>query len=97
MSREITPEVVRRIADLARIQLSPEEEARARTELGSIVGYVGQLNELDTSGIEPRHHVLDLRNVMREDEVQASLPVEEALRNAPQHKGDFFVVPRVIE
>ena len=87
---------VTRIADLARIQLSPEEEARAREELGAIVGYVGQLSELDTSGVEPLHHVLDIRNVLREDEPQPSLPTEEVLANAPARKGDFFVVPKVI-
>jgi len=95
--RALNSDVVKRIADLAQIQLSPEEEERAWSELGAIVGYVEQLNELDTSGVEPLHHVLDLRNVMREDEPRASLPLDIALMNAPARKGDYFLVPKVIE
>jgi aspartyl-tRNA(Asn)/glutamyl-tRNA(Gln) amidotransferase subunit C len=86
-----------RVAELARIELTPAEKERAQSELANIVAYMGQLNEVDTSGVEPLHHVLDLRNVLREDEPRLSLPVEEALANAPVRKGDYFLVPRVIE
>jgi len=94
---EISFSDVERIAELARIELAPAEKERAQSELANIVAYVGQLDEIDTSGVEPLHHVLDLRNVLREDEPQSSLPTEEALANAPARKGDYFLVPRVIE
>ncbi len=88
---------VDRIADLARLDIDQEHKARTAEDLGRIVEYIGQLEELDTEGVEPLHHVLDLRNVLRDDEPRSSLPVEKAMMNAPARKGDFFLVPKVIE
>lgn len=93
---QLTIEEVERVAELARVHLSPEERERALEDLARIVGYVAQLQEVDTRGVEPLHHVLDLKNVLRDDVPEPSLPVEEALRNAPARKGNLFLLPKVI-
>lgn len=88
---------VERIAHLARLSLSEREKEKFSLQLGSIFAYVGKLNELDTSGIEPTSHVLKLGNVMREDKQKPSLLREDALRNAPENTGEFYKVPKIIE
>lgn len=65
--------------------------------MNDILEYVKKLDELDTEDIEPLSHVLDLINVSRRDEEAASLTREEALMNAPESDGEFFIVPKVIE
>ena len=62
-----------------------------------ILQYIDTLSELDTEGIEPLSHALPLTNVMREDEVQPSIPPEEVLANAPVRKDNYFLVPRSFE
>ena len=94
---KITPREVRYVADLARLELTPEEEREFTAQLNAVLEYMDQLNELDTGGVEPTAHVLPLRNVLREDEVRPSLPVGEVLGNAPEADQDHFVVPKIIE
>lgn len=88
---------VEHIALLARLSLTEEERERFGSQLSSILSYVGKLNEIDTSGIEPTSHVLEMKNIMREDELRSSLPVEDALMNAPDRSGNFYRVPKIIE
>lgn len=88
---------VEHIALLARLSLTEEERERFGSQLSSILSYVGKLNEIDTSGIEPASHVLEMKNIMREDELRPSLPVEDALMNAPDRSGTFYRVPKIIE
>lgn len=88
---------VEHIALLARLSLTEEERERFGSQLSSILSYVGKLNEIDTSGIEPASHVLEMKNIMREDELRPSLPVEDALMNAPDRSGNFYRVPKIIE
>src|SRR5512137_881130 len=90
---------VRRIAALARLRLSPEEEERLAVELSGILDYVRQLQELDVSGVEPMTHALAAGEgtPLRDDEVAPGLPVERALANAPARAGTCFEVPRIIE
>lgn len=88
---------VRWVAHLARLQLTDEEVARCRRDLSAILDYVQQLQQLDTTGIEPLAHPLDVHSVFREDEPVNSLPVEAALSNAPDRRGDFFGVPAVLD
>lgn len=88
---------VERIAHLARLSLSEREQGKFSLQLDSIFAYVEKLNELDTAGVEPTSHILDLGNVMREDKQNPSLSREEALRNAPENTGEFYRVPRIIE
>lgn len=85
------------VADLARIQLTPEEEERLGAQLNSILGYVEQLRAVDVSGVEPTSHAFPLTNVTRPDEPRPGLPPEEALRNAPRQANGLFIVPKIVE
>ena len=96
-SGKISKRQVEYVAQLAYLELSEEEKELFTHQLDSILAYMDKLNQLDTTGIEPTSHVLPMTNVFREDEVQASLPLEDALANAPDGKDGFFRVPRVIE
>ena len=90
-------EDVEHVARLARLALSDDEKERMRQQLDRILGYIAKLNELDTEGVEPTSHAIRMVNVMREDEVRASLPPEAMLANAPERAGEFVRVPRIIE
>ena len=90
------PSDVDRYAKLARLALTEEEKARFATELSSILEYVSQIQKVDTSGVTEYETVVPLSPAWREDVVEPSLPVEEALVNAPDRKDNFFKVPRVI-
>lgn len=92
----ITRDTVRHVAKLARLAFTPDEEARLTEELGSILGYVEQLAEVDTAGVEPTAHPLPLANVLRPDEPHACLSREEALRNASAAEAGMFRVPRIL-
>ncbi|MBI5092005.1 MAG: Asp-tRNA(Asn)/Glu-tRNA(Gln) amidotransferase subunit GatC [Candidatus Hydrogenedentes bacterium] len=94
---KITKEDVEYVAGLA--QLSLDEAARERLvgEMSNILSYMDKLNELDTSGIEPMMHVLDISNVYRDDVVGPSLDRETALMNAPKSDGEYFLVPRILD
>jgi aspartyl-tRNA(Asn)/glutamyl-tRNA(Gln) amidotransferase subunit C len=94
---KITDETVRQLCDLARLHLEPAEAERMRDDLEKILDYVEKLSELDTTGIPPTSHVVEMPTPTREDEPEGILPVEEALRNAPSASGNAFVVPKVIE
>ena len=90
---------VRRVAVLARLRLSPEEEQVFRGQLSAILDYVEQLKELDVSNVEPMTHALAAGEAapLRKDEVLPSLAPDEALANAPAREGTCFKVPRIIE
>jgi aspartyl-tRNA(Asn)/glutamyl-tRNA(Gln) amidotransferase subunit C len=94
---KITPETVRELCDLARLPLDPDEAERMRSDLERILHYVEKLSELETEGVSPTSHVIEIATPMRADEVRGVLPVEDAVRNAPQEAGGSFVVPKVIE
>lgn len=93
----LTPDQVRWVAHLARLELTDEELTRFTRDLSNILDYVQQLNQVNTDKIEPLAHPLPLENVFRSDEPAASLPVSEALANAPDRRGDFYGVPPVFE
>ncbi len=93
----LTREEVENVAKLARLKFSEEEIEKFRTDLNRILDYINKLNELDTENIEPTSHVVEMKNVFREDRVEESLPIEDILMNAPEKKDRFFVVPRVIQ
>jgi len=97
VAAKIGPEQVRQVAHLARIKLSESEVEQFSEQLSDILTYVDQLNELDTSEVEPTTHPLRLSNVFRADEVGESLSNEAALANAPRKHGEFFAVPKVLE
>jgi aspartyl-tRNA(Asn)/glutamyl-tRNA(Gln) amidotransferase subunit C len=81
------------VAQLARLELRDDEVERLGTQLNDILAAVSKVSELDLSGIPPTSHPLDVVNVWAEDEPRPSLPVEEALANAPDRDGDTFRVP----
>ena len=90
---------VRRIASLARLKLSPEEEQRFAGQLSAILDHVEALKALDVSGVEPMTHALAAGEapVLRPDEVRPGLSPEEAVAAAPARVGTAFEVPRIIE
>lgn len=88
---------VRAIADLARLELNEAELARYQKQLSDILGYFQKLEELDTAHIDPTSSVLPLTNVMRQDDAQAPLSVDEAVANAPDSDGEQFRVRAVLD
>ena len=97
MSKKISRSDVEYVAGLAQLQLTPEEIDAFTSQLDQIVSYMSKLDELDTSQVEPTSHVLDITNVFREDQVEASLSQEDALSISPRQENGFFIVPKVIE
>ena len=87
---------VEKISLLARLQLTPEELTVMTEQLSQIVQYIDQLSELDTEGVEPMAHTLDLQDVVRPDERRPGLSREEALANAPRHEDECYRVPAVL-
>ncbi|HET6364890.1 MAG TPA: Asp-tRNA(Asn)/Glu-tRNA(Gln) amidotransferase subunit GatC [Nitrospirota bacterium] len=94
---KITKKEVEHVARLARLELSEQEKETLTDQLSNILTYVEQLNELDTNGVEPTSHVLDINNVMREDVPEASLPQDLALANGPEKALGHYKVPKIIE
>jgi aspartyl-tRNA(Asn)/glutamyl-tRNA(Gln) amidotransferase subunit C len=94
---EISKEQVEHVANLARLEITEAEKDAFSRQLSAILTYMEQLNRFDTKGIELTATVLQQTNVVRDDEVRPSLPVEDALANAPERENDFFVVPRILD
>lgn len=101
----VTLEEVRHVADLANLELTAEELPRMARDLNAILGHIAQLNELDTSGIEPMAQVGEALGytaaiageTLRVDAVKASVDRAEVMAEAPESDGRFFKVPKVIE
>jgi aspartyl-tRNA(Asn)/glutamyl-tRNA(Gln) amidotransferase subunit C len=91
----LTLDEVRKVADLARLELTETELATMAPQLSAIVDYINQLQTVNTDGVEPLAHALDLRDVFRADEPGQSLSEDEALANASARKGNFYRVPAV--
>lgn len=88
---------VRKVADLARLKVTDDELHSLATDLRAIVGYVEILNEVDTTGVTPMVHAVELQNVLRPDVCVPSLPRDAALSNAPRTDGEYFLVPPIID
>ncbi|MGB7970713.1 MAG: Asp-tRNA(Asn)/Glu-tRNA(Gln) amidotransferase subunit GatC [Candidatus Deferrimicrobiaceae bacterium] len=93
----ITREEVLQVARLARLALSPAEVDKMKEQLGSILSYIRQLDRLDTSGVVPTSHAVEMGTPFRDDSVKPFGEKEEILKNAPDREEDFFRVPRIIE
>ncbi len=91
----ISTEEVKHVAKLARLELTEEEVNKYSQQLGSILEYVEQMNEIDTTGIEPMPHAIPVYNVMREDIVKYEQTKEEMMANAPFEEDGFFRVPKI--
>ncbi|WP_071458418.1 Asp-tRNA(Asn)/Glu-tRNA(Gln) amidotransferase subunit GatC [Bacillus massilinigeriensis] len=96
MSR-ISEEQVKHVAHLARLAVTEEEVHTFTEQLDKIITFAEQLNELDTEKVEPTSHVLDIRNVLRQDKAAMGLPREEVLKNAPEHQDGQIKVPSIME
>jgi aspartyl-tRNA(Asn)/glutamyl-tRNA(Gln) amidotransferase subunit C len=81
------------VAHLARLELRDDELERLDVQLNDILDAVSKVSELDLTDVPPTSHPLDLVNVWAEDEPRPSLPVDQALANAPEREGDYFKVP----
>jgi aspartyl-tRNA(Asn)/glutamyl-tRNA(Gln) amidotransferase subunit C len=92
----LSREAVEKVSLLGRLRLTEEELDRMTLQLGQIVDYMALLTELDTEGVEPMAHAVELSNVFREDVLRPSLVREEALANAPHHDGECYLVPAVL-
>jgi len=93
---KITASEVEHVAHLCRLSFSSGEIEDLTRQLDAILTYVAKLEELDTTGVEPTSHALDLTNAFREDAVEESMTAEAALANAPEVSGGAFVVPRIL-
>jgi aspartyl-tRNA(Asn)/glutamyl-tRNA(Gln) amidotransferase subunit C len=91
----LSAEEVRKVADLARLELSEADVETMARQLSAIVDYINQLQQVNTDGVEPLAHALDLHDVFRDDVPGKSLSECEALANAPARKDNFYSVPAV--
>ena len=88
---------VKYVAELARLELTEEEQALFQPQLENIVKYVEKISSVNVDGVEPMMHGRPLANAFREDVVRPSLPTETALANAPKRVGDEFLLPKIVE
>ncbi|MFD2638063.1 Asp-tRNA(Asn)/Glu-tRNA(Gln) amidotransferase subunit GatC [Piscibacillus salipiscarius] len=94
---KISKDQVKHVANLARLAINEEEAEKYSEQLSAIIDFSEQLNELDTSNVEPTTHVLDMKNVMRKDEPKEWISKEDALKNAPDKQDGQFRVPSILD
>ena len=92
----IDREQVRKVAHLARLELTPEQEEQFTTQLGRILEYFEQLSELDVSNVQPTTRAIDVSNVTRPDNLQPFANQQAILDSAPDQEGEFFKVPQIL-
>ena len=97
MANIISDETIEYVGILAKLELSEEEKEQAKKDMGSMLDYIDQLNELDTTGVEPMSHVFTMTNVFREDVVTNGDDRDNMLKNAPAEKDGTYKVPRTVE
>jgi aspartyl-tRNA(Asn)/glutamyl-tRNA(Gln) amidotransferase subunit C len=93
---KITREEMIHVAQLARLDMDEESAGRLVDQVGKILAYVDTLNKIDTTGVPPTSHAIDLTNAFRADEVKPHLDREKALANAPAVEDGCFIVPKII-
>ncbi len=93
----INREQVNKVANLARLDLTTEEQEQMTAQMSSILEYFEQLSELDTSDVEPTTRAIDVSNVTRPDELRLYPDREAILKEAPDQDGDFFKVPKILQ
>ncbi len=97
MAQRIDQSEVKKVAKLARLELTETELEEFTSQLSAILDYVAKMNELDTENVEPLAHCLPISNVFRQDVVKPSLGTEKALANAPERDNEFFKVPKILD
>jgi len=93
--KRISSDDVRNVAGLAELEFSDREISKITPQLDKILEHVARISAVDTDGIQPASHVVDIKNVFRNDTVEDSISQEEALKNAPEEEDDGFSVPRI--
>ncbi|MBS4209573.1 Asp-tRNA(Asn)/Glu-tRNA(Gln) amidotransferase subunit GatC [Bacillus sp. FJAT-50079] len=93
----ISKEQVLHVANLARLEINDGEAEKFTKELAQMIEMAETLNQLDTANIEPTTHVFNQKNVMREDVVTEGLPIEQVMKNVPDHQDGLIKVPTIIE
>jgi len=93
----VNEELIDKLAKLSRLSFDPEEKKARMKDLERMLGFVEQLKEVDTEGIDPLIHINPEVNVLREDQVTEELSQNDALKNAPEHDSFYFKVPKVVE
>ena len=94
---EISSALVENLANLSKLQFAEADKAAIQQDLQKMVGFIAELETIDTTGVEPLLHMGDAANVLREDTIQGSVSREEGLSNAPVADSSFFKVPKVIK
>ncbi len=94
---KLTVDDVKYVANLARLKISDDEQEKLVNDMESIIGFADMLGEVDTDGVEPTFHAINLQNVLREDIVTNNYDREELLKNAPSKLDGCFEVPKVVE
>lgn len=94
---EVNEALVDKLAHLSKLSFTEQEKKDISKDLQKMIGFVDKLNELDLQDIEPLMHMSEEINVLRDDEIKGSVSREEALKNAPDTDGQFFLVPKVIK
>jgi aspartyl-tRNA(Asn)/glutamyl-tRNA(Gln) amidotransferase subunit C len=94
---EVNEVLVDKLAHLSKLTFTEQEKKDISKDLQNMIGFVEKLNELDLKDVEPLMHMSNEINVLREDEIKGSVSREEALKNAPETDGQFFLVPKVIK
>lgn len=94
MTDRVDGETVEYVSSLAQLELSEKEKDAAGMDMGRMLDYIGKLNELDTTGVQPMFHVLAMQNVFREDVVTNGDGNASALQNAPEKRDGMFAVPK---
>lgn len=97
MANIISDETIEYVGILAKLELSDEEKEKAKKDMGEMLDYIDQLNELDTGGVEPMSHVFPVHNVFRKDVVTNGDDRENILKNAPEKNEESFIVPKTFD
>jgi aspartyl-tRNA(Asn)/glutamyl-tRNA(Gln) amidotransferase subunit C len=93
----VTTELVDNLANLSKLQFKEDEKQNIKADLEKMIGFIEQLQKIDTNGIEPLQHISTATNVLRDDELKGSISKQIALQNAPETDGNYFTVPKVIK
>lgn len=94
---EVNDALVDKLAHLSKLTFTEQEKKDISKDLQNMIGFVDKLNELDLKEVEPLMHMSEEINVLREDEIKGSATRKDALKNAPETDGQFFLVPKVIK
>jgi len=95
--KKIDKDTVDKLATLSRLEFDGKEKEEIIHDLSRMLDFVGKLNEMDTSGVEPLIYMNDEKNTLREDGAKQEITQKEALGNAPKKDSDYFKVPKVVE